>query len=177
MCCLLSNGEQKNVQQRSRSCYRVLCKEIVFFFFFSLFLSREFDCVACFPRAPRSRRPSLTLWSSSLVHGPLMSSGLRTFCHRCWHCTSVRFWQVGAQRGSQSRLHFAKMNKGPKRNSDFLGKCLQQNQLCSPSGCHLLIVSLQLVSSLLIHEAPQVSSTSHPGNRKVSCQRDKRNQL
>lgn len=34
----------------------------------------------------------LTLWSSSLVQGPLMSSGLRTFCHLCWHCTSVRFW-------------------------------------------------------------------------------------
>lgn len=40
--------------------------------------------VFCFP----------TRWSSSLVHGPLMSSGLRTFCHLCWHCTSVRFWLI-----------------------------------------------------------------------------------
>ena len=28
--------------------------------------------------------------SSSGVHGPLTSSGLSTFCHRCRHCTSVR---------------------------------------------------------------------------------------
>lgn len=25
---------------------------------------------------------------TSWVHGPLTSSGLRTFCHRCKHCTS-----------------------------------------------------------------------------------------
>lgn len=29
--------------------------------------------------------------SSSWVHEPLISSGFSTFCHRCRHCTSVRF--------------------------------------------------------------------------------------
>lgn len=52
-----------------------------------------------------------------------------------------------------------------KKDIRTLTQTLQQNQLCSLSCCYLLIVSLQLVSSLLIHEAPQVSSTSHPGNR------------
>ena len=28
--------------------------------------------------------------SSAAVHGPFTSSGLRTFCQRCRHCTSVR---------------------------------------------------------------------------------------
>lgn len=35
---------------------------------------------------------SITLWSSSFVQGPLINSGLRTFCHRCWHWKSERFW-------------------------------------------------------------------------------------
>ena len=36
------------------------------------------------------KRPArLTLWSSSFVHGPFTSSGLRTFCQRCWHWPSV----------------------------------------------------------------------------------------
>lgn len=98
------------------------CAKRLFSFFFFFFLSKpRISLCRLLPASttPRSRRPSLTLWSSSLVHGPLMSSGLRTFCHLCWHCTSVRFWQVRAQRGSQSRLCFAKINKGIKRNSDF----------------------------------------------------------
>lgn len=44
--------------------------------------------------------------------------------------------------------------------------------LCSLSSDHLLLVSLQLVSSLLIREAPQVSSTFRPGNRKVHFQKE-----
>ena len=34
---------------------------------------------------------SITIWSSSGVHGPLMSFGFRTFCHLCSHWTSVLF--------------------------------------------------------------------------------------
>lgn len=33
----------------------------------------------------------LTLWSSSFVQGPFTSSGLSTFCQRCWHWPSVLF--------------------------------------------------------------------------------------
>ena len=56
----------------------------------------------CFPNRPESDfamtdqlfTPSdstrfLTILSSSAVHGPFTNPGLRTFCHRCRHCTSV----------------------------------------------------------------------------------------
>lgn len=35
----------------------------------------------------------ITLWSSSLVQGPFINSGFKTFCHRCWHWKSERFWK------------------------------------------------------------------------------------
>jgi len=62
-----------------------------------------------------------TVSSSSLLHGPLTSSGLSTFCHLCRHCTSVRpsspsatFFQFlplycttsAASRLSSSSVHF-----------------------------------------------------------------------
>ena len=34
---------------------------------------------------------SMTPWSSSLVHGPLMSPGARTFCQRWRHCVALRW--------------------------------------------------------------------------------------
>mmetsp|Transcript_138076 Transcript_138076/g.335613 ORF Transcript_138076/g.335613 Transcript_138076/m.335613 type:complete len:222 (+) Transcript_138076:222-887(+) len=42
----------------------------------------------CF--APSALTSSMILSSSSFVHGPFTSSGLRTFCQRCRHWTSVR---------------------------------------------------------------------------------------
>lgn len=57
----------------------------------------------CLPMRPRRLRAisvhffgpyratnSMTFSSSSLVHGPLISSGFTTFVQRCWHWTSVR---------------------------------------------------------------------------------------
>lgn len=40
----------------------------------------------------------LTFWSSSLVQGPFTSSGLSTFCQRCWHWPSVLPWNTATQR-------------------------------------------------------------------------------
>lgn len=73
MCCLLSNGEQKNVQQRSRSCYRVLCKEIVFFFFF-FFLSKPRISLCCL--LPCERHTTLT---ETLTHPLVLLFGPRPF--------------------------------------------------------------------------------------------------
>lgn len=42
---------------------------------------------------------------TSWVHGPLTSSGLRTFCHRCRHCTSDRS-------GKNSAAYTMKSNYG-----------------------------------------------------------------
>lgn len=42
----------------------------------------------------------LTFWSSSLVQGPFTSSGLSTFCQRCWHWPSVLPWNTATQSGT-----------------------------------------------------------------------------
>ena len=58
----------------------------------------------CF--APSWPTSSMILSSSSLVHGPLTSSGLRTFCQRWRHWTSVRsskYSAVGGWRGGAGR--------------------------------------------------------------------------
>ena len=44
--------------------------------------------------APYCLTSSMTFVSSSAVQGPLTSSGFKTFCQRCRHCTSVRFGKL-----------------------------------------------------------------------------------
>lgn len=46
----------------------------------------------------------LTFWSSSLVQGPFTSSGLSTFCQRCWHWPSVLPWNTATQSRSHHTL-------------------------------------------------------------------------
>lgn len=119
------------------------------------------ECFPLFNCSPPSckgffskRLLSLTLWSSSLVHGPLMSSGLRTFCHLCWHCTSVRFCWSGSR---------------------ALALTLRGGHIYIYTRVHrphdLQSVGSQSLSSLLIHGAQPVSLTSHPERKHVAVRR------
>lgn len=57
------------------------------------------------PSVHKRKLPApLTFWSSSLVQGPFTSSGLSTFCQRCWHWPSVLPWNTA----TQSRTHHAR---------------------------------------------------------------------
>lgn len=51
----------------------------------------------------------LTFWSSSLVQGPFTSSGLSTFCQRCWHWPSVLPWNTA----TQSRTRHTRDHRSP----------------------------------------------------------------
>lgn len=98
MCCACWVTEAKNVQQQPEELLQNGCLQSNCFLFF-LTIVDTWLCLfpVVFYNYNNMRKCHfLTLWSSSLVHGPLMSSGLRTFCHLCWHCTSVRFWRVRA---------------------------------------------------------------------------------
>lgn len=46
----------------------------------------------------------LTFWSSSLVQGPFTSSGLSTFCQRCWHWPSV----LPCNTATQNATHYTR---------------------------------------------------------------------
>ena len=57
---------------------------------------------------------------TSLVQGPFISSGLRTFCHLCWHWISVRsvkklatIFQFSVPQLSTTRLNFSSWDKMP----------------------------------------------------------------
>ena len=50
----------------------------------------RFDAINDHFFAPYFPTSSTTFRSSSAVHGPLTKVGLRTFCHLCRHCTSLR---------------------------------------------------------------------------------------
>lgn len=72
----------------------------------------------CF--APSWPTSSMILSSSSLVHGPLTSSGLRTFCQRWRHWTSVRSSKYSAVGGRQG----GRGARGSVRNySKFFKRC------------------------------------------------------
>ena len=70
--------------------------------------------------APSWPTSSMILASSSVVHGPLTSSGLRTFCQRCRHWTSVRSSKYSAvgwkcrevRAGDDGQFEISKFSKG-----------------------------------------------------------------
>lgn len=72
-----------------------------------------------------------------------MSSGLRTFCHLCWHCTSVRFWQV---RETDVSSHTNAMQGHKHVNS-----ILEEAQINTKTTVFHVAVSLCLQSLLCMH--------------------------
>lgn len=51
---------------------------------------RKWRAISVHFLGPYRATSSITLSSSSLVHGPLINSGFTTLVHRCWHWMSVR---------------------------------------------------------------------------------------
>ena len=51
---------------------------------------QHLPCSFCRALVGHSRRGMTGQIRTASVHGPLTSSGFKTFCQRCRHCTSVR---------------------------------------------------------------------------------------
>lgn len=112
-------------------------------------LPGRFEAIKDHFLAPYFLTNSITLRSSSVVHGPLTSDGLRTFCHLCRHWTSVRF-------GSRIEMSFQFLapcsSTAIRRASSYSGKRFSESaQYLHSSGMKLTKSKL---TSSCVHLVP-----------------------